>query len=233
MNVDGYPVPIVVAAGMSAPSVFLIGVTFQNNRAVGGGSVLINIASEGAGGGGGMGGAGGGLFVMTRANVTIQGGGFSTNSVVSGTGYIGGSAYGADIFLGADGGSLLLGQTAGINDAAGLTLSGGVLQTGTSLAETLGSLQITNVVPSPIDFLGTSSTLTFASLGLDAGSGLAILNYAGANDFLNIASGPVAVPEPGALVMAIGGMACGGWSLLRRKRAGRRSAVRSSCCTES
>ena len=87
------------------------------------------------------------------------------------------------------GGALSLGQTAGVNDAAALTLAGGVLQTGTSLTETLGALEVTSIAPSLIDFLGTSSTLTFASLGIDAGSQLAIWNYVSANDFLTVTSG--------------------------------------------
>jgi hypothetical protein len=87
------------------------------------------------------------------------------------------------------GGTLLLGQTAGINDAAQLTLTGGVLQTGTSLTETLGLLAVTGRSTSAIDFLGNAATLTFASLGIDAGSQLAIWNYVGANDFLTVTSG--------------------------------------------
>jgi hypothetical protein len=59
--------------------------------------------ADGAGGGGGGGlGAGGAIFVMSGASVTIQGGSFSGNSVTSGTGYYSGSAYGADVFLGAN-----------------------------------------------------------------------------------------------------------------------------------
>jgi hypothetical protein len=96
---------------------------------------------------------------------------------------------GAQVISVMPGGALSLGQTAGVNDAAALTLAGGVLQTGTSLTETLGALEVTSIAPSLIDFLGTSSTLTFASLGIDAGSQLAIWNYVGANDFLTVTSG--------------------------------------------
>lgn len=52
-------------------------------------------------GGGGLG-AGGAVFVMAGASVTVQDGGFASNSVTAGTGYISGSAYGADLFLGSD-----------------------------------------------------------------------------------------------------------------------------------
>jgi autotransporter-associated beta strand protein len=55
----------------------------------------------GFGGGGGMG-AGGAVFVMAGASLRITGGTFGTNSVVSGTGYVNGSAYGPDFFLGAN-----------------------------------------------------------------------------------------------------------------------------------
>jgi hypothetical protein len=141
---------------------------------------------------------------------------------------------------------LVLGQSATINDSATLQLAGGVLQTGTSLSETLGALNVTGGA-SIIDFLGTASTLNFASLSLDGS--LAIWNYAGANDFLTIATGtatgslsqitffsdsgstflgyggftgtqlvPVAVPEPSTVAMALAAIACGGWSLRRRTR---------------
>lgn len=52
-------------------------------------------------GGGGLG-AGGALFVMAGASLTIEGGSFTSNSVTKGTGYVDGSAYGADLFLGGD-----------------------------------------------------------------------------------------------------------------------------------
>ena len=53
------------------------------------------------GGGGGLG-AGGAIFVMTGANLTISGGTFVANAVSGGQAYFNGSAYGADLFLGAD-----------------------------------------------------------------------------------------------------------------------------------
>lgn len=54
-------------------------------------------------GGGGLG-AGGAIFVMAGALLTVDGGSFSGNSVVAGTGGEGnnGSAYGVDLFLGAN-----------------------------------------------------------------------------------------------------------------------------------
>jgi autotransporter-associated beta strand protein len=89
------------------------------------------------------------------------------------------------------GGALLLGQTNGVNDSAAVTLSGGgELYTGTSLSETFGALHLTGGGWSIINFLGNlgnSSTLNFSSLSI--GGSLAILNYTGADDFLNIASG--------------------------------------------
>lgn len=142
------------------------------------------------------------------------------------------------------GGTLLLGQTGGVNDAAAVTLAGGVLQTGTSLSETLGALNVTGGA-SIIDFLGTASTLNFSTLSL--GGPLAIWNYAGANDFLNIASGTatgslaqisfyadagqtflgtgtfsgtsvVPVPEPSACILAGAAVACGGLVVRRLRR---------------
>jgi autotransporter-associated beta strand protein len=61
--------------------------------------------TQGGGGGGGGLGAGGGLFVMAGSTVTIVqdttgSASFSDNSVLAGTGYYNGSAYGADLFLG-------------------------------------------------------------------------------------------------------------------------------------
>lgn len=52
-------------------------------------------------GGGGLG-AGGGIFVMDGASLTITGGNFNSNSVQAGLGFVNGSAYGTDLFLGAD-----------------------------------------------------------------------------------------------------------------------------------
>jgi len=145
------------------------------------------------------------------------------------------------------GGVLALGQNSGVNDLASLSLAGGVLQTGTSLSETLGALNIT-AGGSRIDFLGTASMLNFNTL--DLGGSLAIWNYAGANDFLYFSSGtatgslsqiafysdagvtflgeggfagtrlvPVAVPEPSTIAMALAGLAAGGMLRRRRKRA--------------
>jgi hypothetical protein len=86
------------------------------------------------------------------------------------------------------GGALLLGQTNGVNDSAAVTLSGGGdLFTGTSVSETFGALNLAGGGWSIINFLGNSSTLNFSSLSI--GGLLAILNYTGADDFLNIASG--------------------------------------------
>ena len=85
-------------------------------------------------------------------------------------------------------GALLLGQTNGVNDSAAVTLSGGGdLFTGTSVSETFGALNLAGGGWSIINFLGNSSTLNFSSLSI--GGLLAILNYTGADDFLNIASG--------------------------------------------
>ena len=139
------------------------------------------------------------------------------------------------------GGVLALGQTGGVNDLAAVTLAGGVLQTGTSLSETLGALNVT--AASIIDFFGNSS-LGFSSLSL--GGPLSIWNYSGANDFLSITSGtatgslsqiafysdagttylgeggfagtrlvPVAVPEPAAIVLVATGL---GGLVIRRWR---------------
>ena len=63
------------------------------------------------------------------------------------------------------GGTLALGQSDGVNNLAGFTLAGGVLQTGTSLSETFGALVVTGSA-SAIDFLGSTATLTFASLDI-------------------------------------------------------------------
>lgn len=60
-----------------------------------------NEEGNGGGGGGGLG-AGGAVFVMAGASVTVVDGGFSGSSVTAGTGYYSGSAYGTDLFLGAD-----------------------------------------------------------------------------------------------------------------------------------
>jgi hypothetical protein len=133
------------------------------------------------------------------------------------------------------GGTLALGQSNGVSDVASLALAGGVLQTGTSLSETLGVLAVSGS-SSAIDFLGNAATLDFASLVL--GGQLSIWNYSGADDFLTIATGtafgslsqvafysdsgstflgyggfestrlvPVAVPEPATLGMAAAGIA--------------------------
>jgi fibronectin-binding autotransporter adhesin len=52
-------------------------------------------------GGGGLG-AGGAVFVMNGATVVFQNGSFSANVVTPGSGSTNGSAYGSDVFLGAD-----------------------------------------------------------------------------------------------------------------------------------
>jgi hypothetical protein len=133
------------------------------------------------------------------------------------------------------GGTLMLGQAEGINDAASLTLAGGVLRTFEGTAETLGAIGVTG--SSVIEFFPSwPSTLTFASL--DLGGRLSIWNYSGADDFLYVTSGtatgslsevafysdsgstflgyggfestrlvPVAVPEPATLGMAAVGIA--------------------------
>ncbi len=144
---------------------------------------------------------------------------------------------------------LSLGQTEGVNNAAAVTLSGGVLRTGTSLIETLGVLAVTGTSTSAIDFLGNAATLNFAALVLEASSPLSIWNYSGVNDFLNVTTGaaigdlanvrfysdsgstllgyggfdgtrlvPVAVPEPSTYAMVLAGLACGGYSLFRRRK---------------
>jgi hypothetical protein len=129
----------------------------------------------------------------------------------------------------------MLGQAEGINDAASLTLAGGVLRTFEGTAETLGAIGVTG--SSVIEFFPSwPSTLTFASL--DLGGRLSIWNYSGADDFLYVTSGtatgslsevafysdsgstflgyggfestrlvPVAVPEPATLGMAAVGIA--------------------------
>jgi autotransporter-associated beta strand protein len=145
------------------------------------------------------------------------------------------------------GGTLALGQSDGVNNLAGFTLAGGVLQTVTSLSETFGALAVTGST-SLIDFLGNAATLNFATL--DLGGHLSIWNYSGATDFLAIATGtatgsleqisfysdagttflgyggfestrivPVAVPEPSTIAMALAGLAAGGMLRWRRKRA--------------
>jgi hypothetical protein len=145
------------------------------------------------------------------------------------------------------GGTLALGQSDGVNNLAGFTLAGGVLQTGTSLSETFGALAVTGST-SLIDFLGNAATLNFATL--DLGGNLSIWNYSGTTDFLAIATGtatgsleqisfysdagttflgrggfestrlvPVAVPEPSTIAMALAGLAAGGILRGRRKRA--------------
>jgi hypothetical protein len=84
---------------------------------------------------------------------------------------------------------LSLGQTEGVANAAALTLSAGVLQTGTSLVETLGVLAVTGTGTSFIDFLGNDATLTFVSFVLEPTAALSIWNYSGTNDVLNITTG--------------------------------------------
>ena len=143
------------------------------------------------------------------------------------------------------GGTLALGQSDGVNNLAGFTLAGGVLQTGTSLSETFGALAVTGST-SLIDFLGNAATLNFATL--DLGGQLSIWNYSGATDFFEIATGTatgsldqisfysdagttflgyggfestriVPVPEPSTIAMALAGLAAGGILRRRRKRA--------------
>jgi len=87
------------------------------------------------------------------------------------------------------GATLSLGQTEGLNNDAQLMLSGGVLQTGAALTETLGVLAVTGTGTSAIDFLGNAATLNFVSLVLEPTSALAIWNYSGASDFLNVTTG--------------------------------------------
>jgi hypothetical protein len=142
------------------------------------------------------------------------------------------------------GGTLALGQSDGVNNLAGFTLAGGVLQTGTSLSETFGALAVTGST-SLIDFLGNAATLNFATL--DLGGNLSIWNYSGATDFLEIATGtatgsleqisfysdagttflgrggfestrlvPVPVPEPATIVLVATGL--GGLIIHRLRR---------------
>ena len=142
-------------------------------------------------------------------------------------------------------GALMLGQTQGVNNLAGLHLAGGVLQTGTSLSETFGGLTVSGST-SAIDFLGNAATLNFATL--DLGGHLSIWNYSGTTDFFEIATGTatgsleqisfysdagttflgyggfestriVPVPEPSTIAMALAGLAAGGMLRRRRKRA--------------
>lgn len=87
------------------------------------------------------------------------------------------------------GAALSLGQTEGLNNDAQLVLAGGVLQTGTSLTETLGVLAVTGTGTSLIDFLGNASTLNFVSLVLEPTTALSIWNYSGSNDVLNVTTG--------------------------------------------
>ena len=141
------------------------------------------------------------------------------------------------------GGTLALGQSDGVNNLAGFTLAGGVLQTSTSLSETFGALAVTGST-SLIDFLGNAATLNFATL--DLGGHLSIWNYSGTTDFLAIATGtatgsleqiafysdagttflgyggfestrlvPVAVPEPATIVLVATGL---GGLIIRRLR---------------
>lgn len=60
------------------------------------------MSSSSPGSGGGGLGAGGAVFVMAGASVTFQDGGFASNSVKAGAGFVSGSSYGADLFLGAN-----------------------------------------------------------------------------------------------------------------------------------
>ena len=96
---------------------------------------------------------------------------------------------GASLLTLTPGGVLSLGQTEGVFNAAALTLAGGVLQTGTSLTETLGVLAVTGTGTSLIDFLGNASTLNFVSLVLEPTAALAIWNYSGTDDYLNVTTG--------------------------------------------
>ena len=132
----------------------------------------------------------------------------------------------------------------------GAVLSASLLQTGTSLTETLGVLAVTGTGTSFIDFLGNAATLNFVSLVLEPTTALKIWNYSGTNDVLNITTGTtfgdladvrfysdsgstllghggfagtqlVPVPEPSTWAMAIAGLAAYGWAC-RRRSAGRR-----------
>jgi hypothetical protein len=132
--------------------------------------------AEGAGGGGGGGlGAGGAIFVMSGASVTIQGGSFSGNSVTSGTGYYSGSAYGADVFLGANatfdvsaGESLSLAGIGGagnladpnvVDHATDPNAQGGIIKTGQGAVVLTGS-----------SFYTGATTIHSGTLALAAGA---------------------------------------------------------------
>lgn len=87
------------------------------------------------------------------------------------------------------GAALAFGQTEGVSNDAQLVLAGGILQTSTSLTETLGVLAVTGTGTSLIDFLGNASTLNFVSFVLEPTTALSIWNYSSTNDYLNITTG--------------------------------------------
>jgi autotransporter-associated beta strand protein len=71
-------------------------------------------------GGGGGAGLGGAVFVMDGATLTVTSGTFTNNSVTPGQGGANGSAYGADLFLGADVTfNVATGQTVSLNSLGG------------------------------------------------------------------------------------------------------------------
>ena len=114
--------------------------------------------------------------------VTVNSGTLATTGTAS-------ALAGVSLLTVTPGGVLSLGQTEGVFNAAALTLAGGVLQTGTSLTETLGVLAVSGTGTSYIDFIGNSATLNFASLVLAPSSGLSIWNYSNAIDYLTITTG--------------------------------------------
>ena len=85
-------------------------------------------------------------------------------------------------------GTLLLGQSDGINDAAPITQGGGSITVSLDgLSETLGSWAVTQ--NSILDFANLSATLTFAELTLSPGVELRIHKYDPTTDFIYLPGG--------------------------------------------
>ena len=130
----------------------------------------------------------GGITVVGGGTVQLTGNNTFTGavSVNSGTLQTAGSAQalGGTSQITVFAGTLALGQTEGVNNAASLMLAGGTLQTLVDLEETFGALTING--PSRIDFMGNSASLTFSTLSLNGT--LSIWNYS-PDDTLTITSG--------------------------------------------
>ncbi len=130
-------------------------------------------------GGGGLG-AGGAVFAMGGAGLTIVNGTFSGNTVASGSGWVNGSAYGSDLFPGADttfqvtaGQTLAIGNLGGAGNVADPRVSakatdpnvnGGIIKTG------VGTLTLTGTSYYSGPTTVNSGTLALASGAMEQGT---------------------------------------------------------------